>query len=177
MSEMTPGERRELRALTKKQFAVLRAEVKRRTEEMKSEVETELLRRYRSQDQAVAAATAEVDELTRDVGRQLRAIADRLTDLHPELQVEVGISYNRLTLRAGDPTRAQLHRAAIDAIPTKIANAATRLDQQELDLLRDLTVGALTTDEAQAFLARIPTVGVLVPTARLPEIEWAEPDS
>lgn len=173
MSEMTPGDRRELRSIVKKQFTVLHKEVKRRSEEMKSEVETGLLERYRAQDEAVVAAKAEVEELQRDMERQLSDIRRRLTDAHPELSVEVGIGYGRLALTAKDDSRAQLHRAALAAIPTKIIDAETRLDQDELGLLRELTVGALTTEEAHEFMARIPTVGVLVPTARLPELDWA----
>lgn len=172
MSEMGPGDRRELRSIVKKQFQVLRAEVKRRADEMKSEIESDLLRRYRAQDEAIAAAQAEVDDLTRDCIRQLQDIKRRLIDARPELTVEVGIGYQRLGLSAADPTRSQLHRAAIASIPTKIQNAMTELDQGELALLRELTVGALTTDEGRAFMQRIPTVGSLVPTARMPEIDW-----
>jgi hypothetical protein len=171
--QMTPGDRRELRSLTKKQFQILRAEVKRRASEMRAEVETDLLHRYRQQDEDLQAAQTELAELTEQYLRDARDVARRLQTAHPELTVQLGRSYHSdgVQLSAKDESRGQLHQAALAAIPTKIADAETQLDQQEIDLLRELTVGALTTDEARSFLNRIPTVGALVPTARLPELE------
>jgi hypothetical protein len=94
-------------------------------------------------------------------------VASALRATDPEL--DVSFSYDRLYIT--DPNRAQLHKALITSVPNQIADASTRLDQQELELLRDLTIGALDTDAAQQFLMRIPTVGELVPKARLTEIE------
>ncbi len=49
--------------------------------------------------------------------------------------------------------------------------AQLTLDRQEADLLRSLALEGLETPAARAFLERIPTVGELVPSARLREIE------
>lgn len=165
--ELTPGDRRELRSLVKKQFAVLRNDVKRRKDELTAEIESELLRQYRVQDERIAAARREIDDAQRTYQDSVRRIMDELRALDPELEMS---AYNG-RLAATDPNRTQLHKALIASIPQQIADASTKLDQQELELLRDLTLGALDSAAAQQFLARIPTVGELVPKARLAELE------
>lgn len=165
--ELTPGDRRELRALVKKQFDILRRDVKRRKDELTAEIESELLRRYREQDEHVAQARKEIEVARRTYEDSCRQIMNALRDMHPDLDLSVG--YHG-ALNTADNNRSQLHRAAIAAIPEQIADAMTRLDQQELELLRDLTIGALDSEAAQQFLARIPTVGELVPKARLAEL-------
>jgi ketosteroid isomerase-like protein len=161
--ELTPGDRRELRSLVKKQFDVLRRDVKRRKDELTGEIESELLRRYREQDERIAEARREVE-----IARRTYEDAVNLRALDPDLELWVGQQGH---LSAHDPNRTQLHRALIASVPQQIADASTKLDQQELNLLRDLTIGALDTDVAQKFLSRIPTVGELVPKARLAELE------
>lgn len=166
--ELSPGDRRELRALVKKQFAVLRNDVKRRKDELTGEIESELLRRYRAQDERIAQARRDVAAALRDYQLAVEKIMDGLRETDPDLNVQMGYN-NQLVAR--DERRSQLHKALIASIPQQIADASTKLDQQELDLLRDLTIGALDTEAAQHFLGRIPTVGELVPKARLAELE------
>jgi hypothetical protein len=171
-SEITPGERRELRSVVRGQFKVLRAEVDRRKEELHGEIEAELLRRYREQDDAIAAARAEVAEAQQEYLRAIERIGRSLKDAHPELEVEAGrTSAGTVRFGAADPHRQQEHRAAVASIPSKIGDAKLRLDRAEQDMLRELSAGALQTDEARAFLAKIPSVGELVPRAVLAEIE------
>lgn len=168
LRELTPGDRRELRAIVKKQFAVLRADLKRREGELKGEVEAEILRRYRQQDADMQQAARELARLSEDFQRQAQTVADTLSDAHPELTVQVAWGYRGgMELRAMDKSRTQAHSAALAAIPGTIAQASADLDQQELDLLRELTVSALDSDAASQFLSRIPTVGRLVSSARV----------
>lgn len=169
--EITPGERRELRALVRGQFKVLHAEVKRRKDELKDEIESELLRQYRAQDDAIGAARDRVAESVRECLRQVEAIGRELKMERPELVVKAGMSFGGPALDATDPHRTQEHRAAIAGIPSVIGDAALKLDRQELDILRELAAGALQTEQARAFLTKIPTVGELVPKVRFDAIE------
>jgi len=171
--EITPGERRELRSIVKGQFKVLRAEVKRRQQEMVAEVEQEILNRYREQDVAIAEAQEEARREVDDCVRRVIEIGQRLQAAHPTLVVKAGQSRysGDIRLDADDPNRSQLHRAAIAAIPDKIGDANLALDRQEMNLLRDLSAGALSSEAARKFLDSIPSVGELVPRTRLREIE------
>jgi len=166
--DLTPGDRRELRSLVKKQFAVLRNDVKRRKDELVSEIHSELLRRYRTQDDQIKQAHLAAQAARRTYFDELGKIAAGLQEMNPGLDVRVS-EYGTGGIAVSDPSRSQLQKALLAAIPQQIADASTKLDQQELELLRDLTVGALSTDQAHDFLSKIPTVGELVPKARLPE--------
>lgn len=170
-TQLTPGDRRELRSIVKGRFKVLRAEVKRRETEMKAEIEAELVDRYRVQQQAIADARREVQEIIGEALRSARLVAARLSDAHPDVEAEIGTHYGGIAFDARIKNRAELHRALIAAIPDKIGDAQLELDRQENDLLQSLSVGALQTEQAQQFMATIPTVGELVPRARLREIE------
>lgn len=168
---ITPGERRELRSVVRGQFKVLRAEVKRRQQEMVSEVETELLNHYRDEDRAIAQAQEKAQEIIREASRQLVALGRELQMEFPDLRVSAGHSFGRLGFDASNPNKAQLHRALMAKIPETVGDAQLTLDRQENDLLRSLSEGALETSEARGFLNSIPTVGQLVPRIRLQEIE------
>lgn len=168
--EMTPGDRRELRSLVKKQFDILRKDVKRRESEMEAEIEAELLRRYRAEDEATAQAVDAVNCAREDYLRAVMQIADALHDQYPDIETHVSQNYGGVQFSSGNTNRVQLRRALMASIPQKIADASTQLDQDELTLLRDLTIGALDSEQAQQFLDRIPTVGQLVPQARLAEL-------
>lgn len=168
--ELTPGDRRELRSLLKKQFGVLRNDVKRRESELRGEIEAELLTRYRQQDEHIEQAKRELEKAADDYRRAKEVIADSLRAVEPNLTVGW---FHSMDLQANDPRRAQLRAALVASVPRRIADAYTRLDQQEIELLRELTVGALSSEQARRFLGAIPTVGELVPTARLTEIEGA----
>lgn len=166
--ELTPGDRRELRSLIKKQFQVLRNDVKRRESEMKAEVEQELLYRYRQQDEHVEAAQRDLEKAAQDYRDACEAIMDSLRAVEPSLLVN---RHSTGQLWTTDKRRGQLHAALVAAIPQRVASAQVHLDQQELELLRELTISALDSEVATRFLNSIPTIAELVPQARLAEIE------
>lgn len=168
---MMPGERRELRSVVKGQFKVLRAEVKRREQEMKAEAEAQLLERYRDEDSAIGSARDEIAKIQADALRQVAEVGQRLREAYPDLTVQAGMGYRGFELVAANGKRNQLHKAILAAIPNKVGDANLTLDRQENDLLRVLSVGALQTSEARAYLDTIPTVGELIPAVRLKELE------
>ncbi len=167
---IAPGERRELRSVVRGQFKVLRAQVKRREQELKAEIESELLEKYREQDRAIAEAQAEVDKIRLDAEREVAKVAARLRDENPDLTAGPD-RYSRLTLQAINNNRTQIHRALMASVPDKIGDAHLALDTQEMNLLRQLSEGALDSEAARGFLGSIPTVGELVPRVVLREIE------
>lgn len=168
--DITPGERRELRSVVRGQFKVLRAQVKRREQELRAEIETALLEKYREQDAAIAEAQNEVQKIRQDAEREVAKVARRLRETHPDLTAGPD-RYSRLSLEAINHNRAQIHRALMASVPDKIGDANLSLDEQEIRLLRQLSEGALDSEEARSFLGTIPTVGELVPRAALRELE------
>jgi hypothetical protein len=168
---ITPGERRELRTVVKGQFKVLRAEVRRREQELRAEVESELLSHYRLEDEAVYQAKIETRKLVEDCARAVQEVGAALKEQHPDLEVEAGRTrMGGIDIHAANPKRSQLHRALLSSIPNRVGDANLSLDRQEVDLLRKLSEGAIETESATSFLSAIPTVGELVPAARLKEL-------
>jgi hypothetical protein len=169
-----PGERRELRSVVRQQFRVLRTEVKQRELELKAEAERRLMERYRDEDKAIDDLNWRITEIAREAQRQI----DDLMKEHSDAadggkwgRHDGRLSANGVSRKTED--RTQLHRALMAGINEQVRQASLALDRQEADLLRALSMETLESSAARAFLERIPTVGELVPSARLREIESA----
>lgn len=167
-----PGERRELRSVVRQQFKVLRTEVKQREVELTAEAERRLMERYRDEDKSIEDMNWRIQQIAQDAQRQI----DDLMREHED-KIEGGkwarysgrVSANGVGRKTED--RAQLRRAIEAGLKEQVTQATLALDRQEADLLKALAVDALETDAARDFLASIPTVAELVPSARLREIE------
>jgi predicted phage gp36 major capsid-like protein len=164
---ITKGERAELRSIIKTRFKVLRADVEARRAELVAELEQRITARYADEDKAWADAMYLIDEAAREANRKAN---DILRGLNLEALDLNGKEYAIITARTiiqpvGE--RHNLRRSGESRINAQVKSAHLELDRQEADLLTRLLVGALESDEARAFVDKIPTVGVLVPADRL----------
>lgn len=169
---ITKAERAELRSVVKQQFKVLRAEVEQREQEMYAEIEEQIADRFSEQDQQWEAMIHRWREIEREANRQVN-------DLLYEYGYQQKGSSERQWVQAMEPNpptkkRSDLRYEAHARIKAQVKAARLRLDREEADLLRTLSVGALESDEAHEFLGSIPTVGELVPAARLAELEQGD---
>lgn len=175
---ITKGERTELRSIVRQQFKVLRSETEQRKAELIAEMEGRISDHYSDVDQKQQDLMWKCNEITEAASRQI-------TDLLRGEEVNRGglgrrfeeISVNRPIRVQMEPIgwnkeeRVQRRRALIAAIEADIKGALMRLERQEADLLRTLAIGAIESEEAQAFLTAIPSVAELVPASRLAELE------
>jgi hypothetical protein len=164
---ITKAERTELRSMVRTQFRVLRAEMIQRQAELLADVDEQINQRFADVDKAWADAAHLAQEAVLAANR---AVNDAYRDLMGDTHVE------RMYVRAELPAkpareRIGLRQAASSRLNAQVQGALLRLERQEADLLRTLTIGALESDEAHAFLLSIPTVSELVPAARLAELE------
>jgi hypothetical protein len=169
-----PGERRELRAVVRAQFKVLRTEVKQRESELLADAERQLVERYRDEDKRVEDLNFQITEAARKAQREIDDLMRAFGA--GEDGGRFGTYAGKLTLRGvsrASEDRTQLHRALDAGVKQQVAQALLALDRQEADLLRALAMESLESSAARAFLDRIPSVGELVPAARLREIEAA----
>lgn len=167
-----PGERRELRSVVRQQFRVLRAEVKQRKLEMISEAETRLVERYRDEDKQLEDLNWRAQQIAEEAQRQIHDLMREHGDGSDGGAWHTWsgrIEFRKLSRFRED--RAQLHRALEAGIREQVDTALLALDRQEADLLKQIAMEGLESEEAIAFLARIPTVAELVPEKRLREIE------
>ena len=165
---LTPGDRRELRALVKRRFASLRKDVERRVQEMRAEAEARLVAKYRNDEALVNEMNEEIERARSDYSLALGAILHRYQELLPGWAIS-GSSRNGAS--ATPTARAQERNALMQAIPLQVQEAEALLDRQEMDLLEKLTLGGLETEQAVAFINAIPTVAQLIPASRLRELE------
>lgn len=166
--DITPGERRELRSVVRTQFEVLRGEVKQREQELKTDIARQVVEAYADADRQLAEAKVEVERVLREATREIREVLERFPALGVTDRFSMVIG-PRLTIR-DDHRSAQVSHAEAD-LKERVAAARLKLDRQEADLLRELSIGALGTEQARQFLNQIPSVSSLVPAARIAELE------
>jgi len=170
--EITPGERRELRAVVRQQMKVLRAEVKQRRFELVAEAEARLVAKYADEDKRADELGWRIREIKDKADRELGDLLREYEDLSPTGRWSSHIDgFSSPYIRRKNEDRTQLHRALVAGINAQVEQAQITLDRQEADLLRALAMNALETSAAREFLTRIPTVAELVPSRRLREIE------
>lgn len=170
---ITKAERTELRSIVRQQFKVLRHEVEQRGVELLADLAGEIQDRYNDEDEAWGVASHKTQEAVLEANRAVNDIyRELLGDRHVE-RMYVGAQVPQ------QPTkhRMWLHREGQKRVEASVKAALLQLDRQEADLLRNLAIGALESDEARAFLTTIPAVGELVPAARLAELEAALDDT
>lgn len=164
---MTKTERQELKSIVRQQFRVLRQEVEHRATEVANEAEHAINNRYTDEDEAWEAATTEAHRLVLEANTRINDLYRNLPGRYHEDDIYIGFR----PPRRNQEKRADLRRLATSDIETKVADATLRLARQEADILRDLSLGALESEEARGFLAGIPAAAELVPLARLAELE------
>lgn len=165
---MNKGERDELRRLVRQRSKVLREEVKARTAELAADVEQKLIARFYDRDEQRLEAEREIqgiiDEANAKIGEALGKVDMKLTGIGRSMLPPAHIFWDQ-------SDRHALRTAAIKDIEARAAAAILNLSRQEVKLLEELARGALESEEAMAFLASIPSVGELVPAARMEELE------
>jgi hypothetical protein len=168
---ITSAERRELRSVVRQQFKVLRGEIEQRRAELAAEAAEQVRVRYASADKLADDLNWRVSQIVDQANKDIRDAVKVMTeDNAPGQWSWTGaVTTPRIYHKSED--RGALAMALSTGIAAQVKGALLTLERQEADLLRQLTLGALESDEARAFLASIPSVGELVPAARLQEIE------
>lgn len=173
MSEITKGERTELRSVIRQQFKVLRAEVIERQAELSAQLEDEVARRFAQQDKEWNDLMFQINEAAREANRKINDLlyeADHQVKDGTERWLINLNSYDIGKLRKGDG-RTEFKQRGHAHLNAQVKGALLRLDRDEADLLRALATTAMESEEARTFLTRIPTVGELVSAARIAELE------
>jgi hypothetical protein len=170
---ITPGERRELRAVVRQQMKVLRTEVKQRQLELVAEAEARLVEKYRDEDRLSDELGQRLTQITNDANIELRKLLSEYEQILDGRWRRYSSGYSTPSIFRNKGNREQLREALIAGIKAQVQQAQLSLDRQEADLLKELAMDSLETNAARQFLAKIPTVGELVPSRRLREIETA----
>ena len=151
---------------------MLRAEIKQREAELRSEANEELIRKNGEVDrqwEGIAHIAGEaVKEANRKVNDALREYG--LAHQDPSMEYSlVQLDYRFSGLQRKTDHAAAKARIDLD-VKERVRRAELAIERQEADLLRTLAVEALESEEARAFLKTIPSVAELVPSTRLNEL-------
>lgn len=167
---MNKTERSELKSLIRAQMRVLRTDVAARRAELIAAVDRKLETDYQAEMRRWDVTRFTVQEALREANR-------KVNDAYREHfgKDEWGTESERMLVSASAPAGPQRERnserqRAVREIDALVQAAYTQLDRKETELVTELTVGALESEDAKAFLSRIPKVGDLVPASRLEEL-------
>jgi ElaB/YqjD/DUF883 family membrane-anchored ribosome-binding protein len=172
VSDITKTERNELRRVVRAQFKVLRSEVDQRAAELHVELDDEIRDRFADEDKRWDDLKWQIAELAREANRAANDLV-RQADMRG-VEIPDGHDYEiimdrRMARPTGD--RERIRKDGRTRINAQVRAAKLQLERQEADLLRELAADAIESEDAQRFLASIPTIGELVPSTRLAEIE------
>ena len=168
MSGMTKAERTELQSIVRRQFKVLRSEVAQRQVELLADMEAEIAAKYAETDEKWSTLVDGIRMICESAEREVETFV-RSSDFE-NVQPRFGSWMGMHNLPRPEDGRSELRRVATAQIAARAAEAKLSLERQEADILRDLAMGALESDEAHRFLRSIPSVGELIPAARLREL-------
>lgn len=172
MPDLIPkGERDELRRLVRQQFKVLRSEVHQRHAELRSGAATNVLDKFTGLDHDRSSLESKAQAIIEKANHELAELGDGDEGSSAAVRGYRALGSSGDQFIYNPDRRAELVAAAEAAITSDTQAALLKLDRQEADLLRTLSVGALTSEAAHEFLGGIPTVGELVPVSRLAELE------
>jgi hypothetical protein len=168
---MTKAERAELRSVVRAQFKVLRGEVAQRRAEMAAEAAERVRRRFADDDKKLDDLNWKIEQITDQANKDIRDAVKAVQGASDSGTWTWSGAVHAPRVARHQEDRYALTGALNTGIDAQVKAALLNLERQEADLLRQLTLGALESEEARAFLDAIPAVGDLVPAARLLEIE------
>lgn len=174
MALMSKSERAELRSVTRQQFKVLRDEVRQREKELLATIEAEMADRYREQDKARADVGFVLGQIALEANRKANDLLREHADATGGEPAPDGHDFNLFhqpKIRWPENDRYSLREQAHRELTARVSGAVARLNRQEADLLRELALDAIESEEAHRFLANIPSVSELVPATRLAALE------
>ena len=165
-AEMTATERQQLIRLVKMKTADVLAEIEQRFADDMAEISTEVARRFIGDDRRLETLAQELDEITEHANRQAAAVFDKYADLVSPSSSRRD-SYTRPYYNRLDHRREEARRALTATVHATKARARQRAQANQTKLIEELTLGALHSEAARAFVSRMPDAQQLLAEAAL----------
>jgi hypothetical protein len=168
-------ERDELRRIVRGDFKALKEEITVRQAELEADIEKRIATRFMAHESVLTTTSLKIREIVENANLAIAAAAAECQRECEGYDVRF-LPLTVASVRLVREKRDELRRAMLADLEARVAQAKAKMGRQEIDLLKRLSVEALESGEAKAFLAEIPKVSELVPASRLAELE-AEFDS
>lgn len=168
------SEREELIRVAKMRARVSKSAVAQREAELLAEFEQQLAHTYQAADEAWRDVAAIAKEAAREVNA---AVAATLSEAGVPKEFWPTAYFGWLSRgeNADKTRRAELRKVAQTRIAAAGKAARYAIDCAEVAVVTELIAGALESQEARAFLERIPTPAELMPPIEIAQIEAAKP--
>jgi len=161
---MSPTERRELRSIIKRDFEILKAELKVRRDELA----LSLTQAYQND------SDTQIKTIQKDLQKHLlkakkevmaaRALGAEYEEMGYFITFGSGIRHDNVTQVTVIKRSVREDLQRLEAkLSNDYARAVIAVDRQSVDLQKEISIDALQSDAAKSFLERIPTVAELLP--------------
>jgi hypothetical protein len=171
MTGMTKGEREDLQRLLRQREKVQKSAAKLRSSELLADFENAMAAEFSFDDDAIwaeaaKAAQAEVDKAQRRVAARCRELG-----IPEKFAPSLGLTWrNRGFDNALKERRDELRCVAKSRIDALEKEALVRIEQASVEAQTDLAIAGLTSEAAQDFVTRLPSIESLMPALSYEEI-------
>lgn len=169
-NKLSANDRKQLVKITEGRFNILRSAIKQRTNELRSEIHKEVQEEHASEikdirKKLVARARKEKENQER-FNKRVNELAEELKEIEVEAAdkgLRVKTSYND---EIGTVTPVDID-SIVDSRMKDIyggqSEILTELKKKEFDVIEEISVAGIESDEAKDFLGGIPSIDTLLP--------------
>jgi hypothetical protein len=168
---MTRTEREALQRLIRDREKVQKSAAKQRSADILADFENQIAAVYSFDDDAVWAEAAK--EAKRIIASAQKRIADRCRELGIPQDFAPGLELNwrhRGYHNSVKERREELRRAARAQVEALERKAIVEIEKASVEALTEIALAGLTSEAAQAFIKRLPTVESLMPALSYEEL-------
>lgn len=168
--EMTKGEREELKKLARERARVAKADVDRRSADLRAVFEQQVAQEYEwDRDEVWEKAVIEANNAVKAASE---VIADRCVELGipRELAPHVRFEWIGRGQHAVAQRQSELRRAAYQRIDAMARTAKQEIDRSSLEIQTQLVRAGITSDAGIQFLEGMPVVEDLMPAIDMTQI-------
>jgi hypothetical protein len=170
--KMTSAERTELHKVLCRREKEARETVDEVKARRLADFETELATIFDHEHEAFADVTTLAKELVAKADAEIQRRCDEL-GIRLEFRPDLRLGWSGRGANTSRERRVELRRVAQTRAESDARATKTKITRAFTDQMEALAVGALTSDEARAFLEGMPRPEVLMPEVRLAELDVA----
>lgn len=165
--QISASERQQLVRLVKMKTADILAEIEEIFADEMAQIDTEIARRFVVDDRRLDQLARELDEITAAANHKAAEVFDQYADLVSPSSTRRE-SYSRPYYNRLDHRREEARRGLTATIHAKRVRARQRAQAHQTKLIEELTLGALHSEAAKAFVLKMPTAEELLEAAAQP---------
>jgi hypothetical protein len=162
-----PGERAELRTLVRMRVKLLRSQIADRHATQMAQIDGRVAAKFQEDRSRIEELKTELDRVVTRANRAAKVVLAKYPDV-AEMRTHM---FSRPWINQPDQGKDKLRKAMVAMVTAATESAKLRVAKLEAELLSELALSAIKTDQAKEFVRTIPDIEELMPADRLNEIE------